>query len=94
MQIINKNRTKMKKKEKKKATNIINTWMENNLSKSDYDNLAKDIPEKLGVSKRTWLNYRDGYSVIGISTLTELYKILLPYAIDKENFTITNLINQ
>ena len=70
MQIINKNRTKMKKKEKKKATNIINTWMENNLSKSDYDNLAKDIPEKLGVSKRTWLNYRDGYSVIGISTLT------------------------
>ena len=74
--------------------NNIQQWMETNLSKADFDKLIIEVPNKIGVSPRTWLNYRAGNTDIGISTLTELYKILLPYAIDKENFTITNLINQ
>ena len=76
--------------------NNIETWMRNNLSKTDYDSLIKSIPEKLSISSRTWEHYRNGRTIIGIDKIQELHNILLPYVreADKKNFTIINLIKQ
>ena len=84
----------MSRKINKTYRNNIQQWMEDNLSKSDFENLVKMIPGELDISPRTWINYRNGTTEIGINTLSKLYDILLPYAKNKMEFSITNLINQ
>jgi hypothetical protein len=65
-----------------KAT--LDEWMQSTLSKQHYDELLRDMPLHIGVSEKTWQNYRLGKTKPQVDIFLKIQEVFARY-----NYTIT-----
>ena len=66
------------------ATQTLEQWMQCTLTKQHYDELLRDMPSLIGVSEKTWQNYRLGKTKPPVDVFLKIQAVFAKY-----NYTIT-----